>query len=151
MSHVINEKWKKTNNGRNRIAKLKNNQNAWRKRNLLVPPNIESRHHQTSGDERKKKLKRVSQTNEKTSLNDALLQESYQRDKHLGYLKEELRQMDLRTRKLMMHKALHPRVDIDYMFLEKKEKEVSLASKIAWIHQYDNIRNSLKSAKKDQI
>ena len=34
MCHESNEKQKKTNNGKNRITKLRKSQNAWRKENL---------------------------------------------------------------------------------------------------------------------
>ena len=84
MSNADNEKGKRTNNGRNKTGKSRKNQNTRRKGNLLVPGNIESGHHQTSGDERKN-IKRVSLTNEKTSRNQALQRDSYQRDKHLDY------------------------------------------------------------------
>ena len=43
--------------------------------------------------------------------------------------------MNQRTRKLMtIHKALHPRDDIDGMY-QKKEKKDSPALKIVWIPQ----------------
>ena len=45
MSHAHNEKWKKTNNVRNRIAESKKNQNAWRKGNLQALGDIGSGHH----------------------------------------------------------------------------------------------------------
>ena len=80
-----NNKWKETNNGRNRIAKSMKTQNAWTKGNLQVLGKSESGHHQTSGDEGKNK-KRISQMNEKTSLNKTLQQESHLRDKHLDGL-----------------------------------------------------------------
>ena len=69
----------------------------------------------------------IKSTLEKTSQNPALQQKSFQKNKHLGSssykiarillkIKEELRHMDQRTRKLMtIHKALHPRDDIDYV------------------------------------
>ena len=42
MCHAPKEKWKKTNNIRNRTAKLRKNQNTWRKGNLQALENIES-------------------------------------------------------------------------------------------------------------
>ena len=45
------------------------NQNARRKGNLKVFRNIGSGHHQTSGDERKKNLKRVSKKTKKITRN----------------------------------------------------------------------------------
>ena len=45
--------------------------------------NIESRYHQTSGDERKK-LKRATQKDEKATRSQTKWREPYKRDKHLG-------------------------------------------------------------------
>ena len=43
--------------------------------------------------------------------------------------REELKQTDQRKRKLMtMHKALHPRYDVDRLWLSRKEKEKGLSS-----------------------
>ena len=40
----------------------------------------------------------------------------------LKWTRDELRQMDQRTRKLMtMHKALHPRDDVDRLYVPRKE------------------------------
>ena len=65
MWHAHNKKWEKTNNGRNKTAKSRKNQNAWRKGKLQVYGNIGNGHHQTNGD--LKKWEKISQTNEKTS------------------------------------------------------------------------------------
>ena len=47
----------------------------------------------------------------------------------LKWAREELQQMDLRTRRLMMiHKALHPRDDIDRLYMSRKEGGRGLAS-----------------------
>ena len=47
----------------------------------------------------------------------------------LKWTKEELRQIDQRTRKLMtMHKALHPRDDRDRLYVSRKEGGRSLAN-----------------------
>ena len=47
----------------------------------------------------------------------------------LKWISEELRQMDQRTRKLMtMHKALHPRDDVDRLYIPRKEGGRGLAS-----------------------
>ena len=63
ISYTHNQKWKKTNNGRNKTAKLRKKQNTWRKGKLQVIGNIGNEHHQTNGDERK--ILRVPQTSEK--------------------------------------------------------------------------------------
>ena len=47
----------------------------------------------------------------------------------LKWTREELKQMDQRTRKLMtMHKALHPKDDIDRLYVSRKEGGRGLAS-----------------------
>ena len=47
----------------------------------------------------------------------------------LKWTRNELKQMDQRTRKLMtMHKALHPRDDVDRLFVSRKEGGRELAS-----------------------
>ena len=45
------------------------------------------------------------------------------------WTRDELKQMDQRTRKLMtMHKALHPRDHVDRLYVSRKEGEKGLAS-----------------------
>ena len=81
---------------------------------------------------KEKFFKKVSKKSQKITRNKTLLQETCQRDKYLGsplirysgpflkWTREELKQMDQRTRKLMtMHKALHPRDDIDRLYVLK--------------------------------
>ena len=47
----------------------------------------------------------------------------------LKWTREELKQMDQRTRKLMtMHKALHPRDDVDRLYVSRKQVGRRLAS-----------------------
>ena len=47
----------------------------------------------------------------------------------LKWTREELKQMDQRTRKLMtMHKALHPRDDVDRLYVSRKEGGRGLAN-----------------------
>ena len=77
----------------------------------------------------------------KTTRDKALQQKLYQRNKYLGctlvrysgtipkWTREELRQMDQRTRKLRtMHKALHLRDDVDRLYVPRKEGGRGLAS-----------------------
>ena len=47
-----------------------------------------------------------------------------------------------------MNKALHLRDDIDDMCQENKEEEESLAMKIEWMHEYKELKTSLKRGKK---
>ena len=47
----------------------------------------------------------------------------------LKWTRDELKQMDQRTRKLMtMHKALHPRDDVDRLYVSRKEGGRGLTS-----------------------
>ena len=47
----------------------------------------------------------------------------------LKWTRDELKQMDQRTRKLMtMHKALHPRDDVDRLYVPRKDGGRGLAS-----------------------
>ena len=75
--------------------------------------------------------------------NHTLIQKSHQRAKYLGSLscqvfktifkltREELNQVDERTRKLVsIHKALHPRDDIDYVSHKMNNEEDSALLKI---------------------
>ena len=59
--------------------------------------------------------------------------------------------MDQRTRKLMtMHKALHPRDDIDRLYMSRKEEGKDLpALKTALRHWYNDLKTTYKSAEKD--
>ena len=71
MCSAYNQKRERTDNGRNRTVKSRKNQNAWRKGNLRVLRNIESSHHQTSGDERKNKKEYLRQTSKLLEINSA--------------------------------------------------------------------------------
>ena len=101
------------------------NQNARRKGNLLILGNIGSRHHQTSGDKRKKYLRKMRKIF-KTKLYSRNLIKGINPwavllIRYLGLLKwmwEELKQIDQRTRKLMtMHKALCPKDDVNRLYV----------------------------------
>ena len=60
----------------------------------------------------------------------------------LKWTREELKQMDKRTRKLLtVHKALHPR-ETDYMYLEKREEEDLPASKTPLTHRYNGLKTT---------
>ena len=62
----------------------------------------------------------------------------------LKWTREELKQMDQRTRKLMtMHKALHPRDDVDRIYVSRKEGEEDLpASKTPLTHPYNGSKTT---------
>ena len=72
----------------------------------------------------------------------------------LKWTRDELRQMDQRTRKLMtMYKALHPRDNVDrlYMYLEKTEEEDLPASKTALTHRYNGSKTTQKNTNEDWL
>ena len=62
----------------------------------------------------------------------------------LKWTKDELKQMNQRTRKLMtMHKALHPRDDVDRLYVSRKEGEDDLpALKTAFTHRYNDSKTT---------
>ena len=71
----------------------------------------------------------------------------------LKWTRDELKQMDERTRKLMtMHKALHARYDVaDYMFQEKREVEDLLALKTALTHLCNDSKTIYKNTMEDSL
>ena len=71
MYHAHNRKWEKRNDRRNKTAKSRKNQNAWRKGKLQAIKNSRRRLDQTSGDElniRKEYLRRTRQLFETNRL-----------------------------------------------------------------------------------
>ena len=50
---------------------------------------------------------------------------------------------------ITMHKALHPKNDIDYICQTSNEEEDSPVLKIASLHQYKDSKNTLESVKED--
>ena len=139
-----------------KLPKQEKNKNSRRKRNVKILKKIGSTHNQTSGDEIKKIKKRVSQENEKNTRNQIKLKEANKRYKYLGcplvryskpllkWTRHEFKQIDQRTWKLMtMHEALHPRDDVDRLYVSRKEEEIGLASiedsvdvSIQWLEGY---------------
>ena len=103
---------------------------------LQVMGNIGSDHYQISGDERKNKfkkneyLRRTRKLLETKPCSRNLIKEintwavplvRYSR-LFLKWTREKLRQMDQKTKKLiMMHQALHPRDDIDREYMSSGE------------------------------
>ena len=116
--HAHHEKWKKTNNGRNRTAQLRKNPVARIKGNLHILGNIGSRPHETNGKERKKIRKtylRITRKLLETKLSSQDLILTINTHAFLPpcrilgiilKMDNERIQMDQRKRKLMtMHKA----------------------------------------------
>ena len=125
MRHVSNEKQEMIHNRRNRTIKSRKKQNARRKGNLQIFGNIGSWHHQTSWDERKKIKKeylwgtgkqleiKLFSKNLMKGINTLAVPLVRYSGPFLKWTRED-EQMNLRTRKLMtVHKALHPRDDVD--------------------------------------
>ena len=70
----------------------------------------------------------------------------------LKWTRDELKQIDQRTRKLMtMHKALHPRDHVDRLYVSKKREEEDLpALKTVLTHRY-NWKTIYKNTMEDSL
>ena len=155
MRCAINEKWQMTHNGRRRTTKSSCNQNARGIGNLhtceywkLTPSN-------------KWKWKKEFKREYLRGIRKLLETKFYSRNLVKGIniwdvplliysepfllcTREELKQMDQRTRKLMtMHKALHPRDDVDRLYVSIRERgrrlstiEVSVDASIQRLEGY---------------
>ena len=133
MCHANNEKRKNTNNGRNRTTKPRKNQSAWRKGKLQVLDNIGGGHYQISEDKRKiakeyhrrtiKLLKtKLCGRNFIIGIKIRIVPLVRYLGPFLKWTREELKEMDQRTRnQMMMYKVLHPRDDID-RYMSRKER-----------------------------
>ena len=134
MCHVNNEKRETTRDRQNGTSKSRKNQNAWRKGNLQILENTGSEHHQTSRDDRKilkdypRRTKKLLETklygrNLLKEINTWVVLLVRYSGPFLKWTREELKQMDQRTRKLMtIHKTLHSRDDIDRLHVSRKGK-----------------------------
>ena len=76
--------------------------------------------------EMKEKITSVFQENEKATRNQTIYKKFLTKDNHLGYTPCKIlgiiQQMDQKTRKFItMHKALHPKDDVDRMYVSRKE------------------------------
>ena len=71
----------------------------------------------------------------------------------LKWTREELKQMDQRTRKLMtMHKALHPRDDVDRLYVSRKEGGRGLSSIEDSVGtSIHRLENYIKNTKEDSL
>ena len=71
----------------------------------------------------------------------------------LKWTREELKQMNKRTRKLMTtHKALHLRDDVDRQCVSRKEVEEDLpVLKTVLMHQYNDLKTTYKSLEEDRL
>ena len=71
----------------------------------------------------------------------------------LKWARDELKQMDQRTRKLMtIHKALHPRDDVDRPYVSREEGEENLpAMKTALTHRYNDSKTIYKNTMEDSL
>ena len=110
---------------------------ARRNGNLQILGHLGSWHHQTSGDERKNYRRRTRKLPETKlwsrnlikRINTTAVTLVRYLEPFLKWTREELKQMDQRTRKLMtIHSALHPRDDIDRLYVSRKVVGRGLAS-----------------------
>ena len=133
-----------TNDRKNRTIKSKKkNQNVWRKGNLQGIENIGSGRHQTCGDERKRnrwRTRKLLETKLRSrnlikDINTWIVPLVRYSGVFLKWTRDELKQMDLKTRKLMtMHKALYPRDDTYRLSVSRKEGEIAL------MHRYKDTK-----------
>ena len=139
MCNSNNEKWKKKNNGRNRTANSRKYQNALRNGKLQVLGNkVGTIKHADMKEKLRKEYLRRSRKLLKTKLcsrnpvkciNTWAAPLVRYSGTFLKLIREELKQMEPSTRKLMtMHKVLHPRDDIDRLYVSRKEGGRRLAS-----------------------
>ena len=144
-----NEKQITINEGKNWTTKSRKNQNARKKGNLRILGNIWSGHHQTRGNERKKKKEYLKRTKKKRfkinqhirnlikGINTWVVPLVKYSGPFSKYTWEELQEMDQRTRKLMtMHKVLHPTADVDRLYVSRRSELA--AFKIASMHPYND-------------
>ena len=127
-----------TSNWRNRTTKSRQDQNARRKRDLQILRNLGGWYNQTSGNEKQNLTKNISGKLLETKLSSRNLMKGINTwavslvrysGPFLKWTRDELWQMDQRTRKLMtMHKALHPRDDVVRLYVPRKEGRKGLAS-----------------------
>ena len=111
-----------------------------RKRNQQILGYLRGWLHQTSGNENKIQKEYLRRTRKllKTKLscrnlikgiNTCAVPLVRYSGPFLKWIRDELKQMDQRTRKLMtMHKALHPRDDVDRLYVSRKDEGRGLAS-----------------------
>ena len=69
------------------------------------------------------------------------------------WTRDKLKQMDQRTRKLMtMHKAFHPRDDVDRLYVQEKREEEDLpVLKTALTHRYNDSKTIYKNTMEDWL
>ena len=140
MCYAHNEKWKKTIDWRNRTTKSRKNQCSEKSKLTSIWEYWKQRHHQTSGDERKDKKEYLKRTRKQLEtklycrnlikgINSWPVLLVRYSGPYLQWTRNELQQMDQRTRRLMtMYKALHPRDDIDRLYVSRKKGGRELAS-----------------------
>ena len=135
MRSARHEKWQTTSNWRNRTTKSRQDENTRRKRDLQILRNLGGWHHQTSRNEKlnyKKNISELENYSRQCSLAANLIKGKNSwaiplvrySGPFLKLIRDELRQMDQRIRKLMtMHKALHPTDDVDRIYVPRKERK----------------------------
>ena len=137
----------KTNNW---TAKSRKNQNARKLGNLEVFGILGAETIKQT-DMKQKVKKRITQTSKINSGNPALQQEPHQGNKHLdstpwkifGTILEMHEGVTLKNEIEGKKRCTRPYI--------RDEEEDSPVLKIEWTHQYENVKTTLKRAKKDQL
>ena len=140
MCHACNEKWQRTYNWRNGTTKSRQDENIRRKETYKYLGILEAytiKQVEMKDRIQKEYLKRtrklletkLSRKNLIKGINTWAVPLVRYSGSFLKWTTDELKQMGQRTRKLMtMNKALHPRDDVDRLYVSRKEGGRGLAS-----------------------
>ena len=149
LSHANNEKWKKTNNGRNRTVKSGKNHNIQRKGKLQVLGNTGSEHQQASTDERKNKKEYLRRTrklletklcsrNLIIEINTWVIPLVRYSGPFLKWTRRKLKctrwQETNDDARVLTSEWWHRQT----VYVKKKEEGESPTLKITWVHQYED-------------
>ena len=128
----------KRNSRRNRISKSGKPENAWRERKLTSTleywRRTPSNERRWRGKIKKEYLRRTKKLLETKFFSRNLIKGINTRkvslvrysEPFLKWTREEHRQTEQRLRRLIMHKALHPRHDRDILYMSRKSEEEDL-------------------------
>ena len=127
------EKCQTTSDGRNGTIKSRQDYNIRRQGTVQILRRLGGRHHQTNADERKNKkdylgiilkllVTKLCCRNLIKWINIWAVSIVRYSGPFLKWTRDELMQMDQKTTKLMtMHKTLHPRDDVDRLYVSRKQ------------------------------
>ena len=135
MSHAYKEKWEKSSNERNGCVKSRENKNILEEEKLQLLGNTESEHHQTNRDKkirkeylRKSRKIKLCSRNLIKGIHTRTVPFARYSEQLLKWTRKEVKQLDQRTRKLMMHKALHLCDDLNRLYVLRTKRERRIAS-----------------------